>query len=790
MKIEPLSPKELEPEIDNFEISKIIQKIPEMPIFIGRKRAEDALNFGLDIKNGGYHIFVLGPPGIGKNSTIAHLLEERSQKEPAPSDWCYVFNFKEEERPIALELPFGCGRQFKESMDSFIDDLKSLVSRVFDSEEYIKRLDDITKYEEVQKKEEFKSLSLMADKLNYQIGQTPFGIMLSPAINGHPLSEAQIEELDKRKKEEYEKNKERLLDEVKSINRLTRKIERDASEKREKLNKDILAMAIDPFIEELKDKFSKFSPVLIFLDNVKNDIVEKANQIKSTIEEKSTENILEQTLLGRHSTETTFNRYSVNLFISHQEKTAPIIKEPLPTVPHLAGRFEFRSQLGGVTTDFKMLRPGALQLANGGYLVLDAIELLTQPFSWSVLKTAIQSGQIRLEEIGERLPFSIPTPTLRPEPIPLKAKIILIGPPIIYYLLAIYDKDFLELFRIKADFDTEVELSENNMEKFIAFIYHFSEKEIETKIDEGAIRQLIKESHRLREHQKRASLNYRQLTDILKEASFWANKRDGVINQEDIKKAVSEKILRSNLIEEKVFQMIEEGTLFIDVSDKKIGTVNGLSVLQLGDYEFGKPTRITARTFAGKEGVVNIERVSQLSGPIHGKAVMILANYIGGKYAQDVPLFLNATLTFEQEYGFIEGDSATVAEIVALISSLADLPVRQDLAITGSANQYGDVQPIGGVNQKIEGFYSICRMLGSTGTQGVIIPKSNQKHLVLKDEVIDAVKRGEFQIYAIENINDALEILLQTDIKTIEKKVKSRLIHYAETWRRYAKPIE
>jgi len=625
MMTKPLLIDEIDPKIDNFEIEQIIAKYPEMPVFIGRQRAEEALNFGLDIKDGGYHIFALGPSGIGKSSTILRLLKERSGREQAPSDWCYVNNFKEAEKPIALELPAGCGRFFKDRMNEFINELRSLVPRIFESDEYVRRLNSIAKEEEFRKKETIQSFAEMAKSLNYEVNQTPFGIVLTAIRNGRPLTDLQVEELPSELRSAYEQNRNELLDEATLINRQVRKIEREGNERREKMNKEILHSAIDPYIAELRERFQNFEPVLTFIESVKGDIIENANEIKGALEEKSAQNILEQTLFADSEKLSIFNKYSVNLFVGDGNKGAPIVLESLPTVPHLVGRFEFRSRLGGVTTDFTMLRPGALQSANGGYLILDAIELLTQPFSWSVLKNTIQSGEIRLEEIGERLPFSVPTPTLRPEPIPLRAKIILVGPPMVYYLLTLYDKDFLELFRVKADFDTETEFRGEDRDKFIAFIYHFAKSELKTNISKQGIAEIIREASRLREHQTRVTLDYRQLTDILKEASFWSKDHGHEIDASDIQKAVDKKIFRSNLIEEKIQQYIEEGTIYVDTSGEKVGTVNGLSVIQLGDYEFGKPTRITSRTYAGRDGVVDIQRQSQLSGPIHGKAVMILA---------------------------------------------------------------------------------------------------------------------------------------------------------------------
>jgi len=780
-----IAPENLRSHIDPSSVVPNIKHYPATPIFIGRERAKQALDFGLSIDEGHYHLFVLGPPGTGKKSTVLHLLKERSKNMPPPQDWCYVFNFSDESSPIALSLPPGQGTEFKKSFEHFSSETKLRIGKAFESEEYGRRKQFIDEEAGEQRKEVVKNLEVLAKQYSFEIMETPFGIAFVPMLKKKPMTDQEIEDLNPAKQEILHEGQKRLAEESASLGPKLRRIERETAKRIEKLHKEIVGLTVEPLICELLEKFKELPKVISFIEAVKGDIIENASKIKSEGGEPSAENAVlrrifsEDRGLGSH-----FERYEINLFISNNNKEAPVILEALPTVPRLIGRYEFKPRFGSLTTDFTLLRPGVLHQANGGYLVLDAIDLLTQPFAWDVLKSVLESRCIRVEDVTERLPYSLPTPTLRPEPIPLTAKVILLGQPMIYYLLAELDKDFLELFKVKVDFETETKVNKDSLDKFSAFVYYFSLDELKIKIKPEGIARLAEEAQRLAEHQKRLSLEYRVLTDLLREAKYWSNKK--AITKLDIEKAIESKIYRSNLVEEKIREMIAENTIFIDTEGMHIGQTNGVSVLQLGDYQFGKPSRITARIYVGKEGVINIERKTDLSGPIHGKAVMILANYLGGKFAQQVPLAINASLTFEQEYSLIEGDSATVSELCALLSALSGLPVRQDLVITGSANQFGQVQPIGGVNQKIEGFFMVCKEKGLTGTQGALIPYSNAKHLMLNDQVINAVREKKFHIYTMETVDEAMELLCGKPIELIDKNIEEKLKSFANQWRKYS----
>jgi lon-related putative ATP-dependent protease len=737
--------------------------LPPLSEFIGQERAMRAVDFGAGIASHGFNIYALGLPGSGKTTLTRKFLEQIAANEPQPDDWCYVNNFDDSQKPRALRLPAGQGATLRDDVSRLIEHSKQDIAKAFESDEYRREKDQTTKTYQQEQELELEALQKRLKEDNFALLKVPGGLVLTPAIEGRPLKEQDLEQLSDEERGKVQRLRGRLEKEVERGMRRLREMDEAMREELRRLDEETTLRAIGHLIDDLESRFADNATVVDYLDRVQADIVANVDDFRDEKEERPT-------LAGLPMPMPTasFNRYEVNVLVDHASTDgAPVIVESNPTYHNLIGRIEHHAFMGSVATDFRMIKPGALHRANGGYLILPVRDVLLNYLSWEALKRSLKDRCIRIEELGAQLSL-VSTVTLEPETIPLDVKIVLIGNPLLYYLLHTYDEDFEKLFKVKADFATLMDRDDNTERQYAHFVRTICQEHNLKPFDRSAVARVIEHSSRMVEHQDKLSTRFGEIADLLQEASFWAARRlqkepDGdqpqTVKANDVERAIHEKVFRSNLIEERIQEVIQEGTLRIDTTDQVVGQVNGLSIIGLGGYLFGRPSRVTASTFPGKTGVVNIEREVEMSGPIHSKGVLILSSYLGHKYAQNTPLTLSASLVFEQSYSGVEGDSASSTELYALLSSLSGYPVMQGIAVTGSVDQHGHVQPIGGANQKIEGFFDICRAKGLTGEQGVIIPEANRRHLMLRQDVIDAVAEGQFHIWVVETIDDGISLL-------------------------------
>jgi len=736
---------------------KSTKELAPLEEIVGQERAVRALKFGLGIKEKGFNIYVAGYPGTGRTTAVKNFLDEVARTKPVPADWCYVNNFSNQYVPKVIQLSPGKGKEFQKDMKEFIENVKRALPKAFESDDYTIKRESTIKSMEAQRKKLLEQLNMEARKEGFVIQINPIGLFLIPVIKGKPASDEDIIALPAKLREEIRQKKEHLETEMRSVTRQFMDMERKIEEEINKLNRDVALYSIGHLMIDLKEKYKDFPDVLSYLEDAQKDILDNVAQF---IREPEAEPQAQLPFAASWLAEAPFKKYEVNCAIDNsQNKGAPVIMEFNPTFQNLFGKIEKEAQFGALITDFTMIRPGSLHKANGGYLVIPVEALLINPFSYDGLKRALKNGQIVIEEIEERLGF-MTTKSLKPLPIPLDVKVILIGDPYLYQQLYILDMEFNELFKVKADFDTSMERNDDNMTQYAAFVCTICQKENLRHLNGTGLAKLIEHSSRLAGDQLKLSTRFAEIADIIREANFYAiQDKSEVITGDHVKKAIEEKSYRSRLIQEKIQEMIHRGFLLIDTESETIGQVNGLSVMSLGDFSFGSPSRVTASLGVGREGVMDIEREAKLGGPIHTKGVLILSGYIHNKYAQDKPLSLSARLVFEQNYEGVEGDSASSTELYALLSALAELPIRQSLAVTGSVNQKGEIQAIGGVNEKIEGFYEVCKLKGFTGSQGVMIPESNVQNLMLKEEIVEAVKKEKFHIYSVKTIDEGIELL-------------------------------
>ncbi len=751
-----LKPEELykccDINIFNFETTDDINTLKEI---IGQEKAFRAIDFGLSLNSKGFNIFALGENGTGRMRTIKTLLLEKAAKEVTPNDWCYVYNFKNPDAPIAISLPPGIGKEFQKDMDILIKTIREEIVKVFESKEYDKQRNKIIEEFQQKQKALFTNLEEEAQSKGFAIRKAVSGLLIIPIKKtGEPLSEEEFAALDDATKKRIEEIGRSLQEKLDDVGRALREAEKILKEMLNRLEREIALEALGTRIDDLIKKYQDIEKISSYLTSVQDDILSHLDDFKSQEEPPSP-----LPFMKMPKPEVSFTKYSVNLIVDNSESNgAPVIFESNPTYLNLFGRVEHKVQFGMAVTDFSMIKAGSLHKANGGYIVIQGIELFKNLFSYDALKRAIKNREIKIEDVWEQYRL-LSTVSMKPEPIPLNVKVILIGNPYMYYVLYNLDEEYRELFKVKADFDNRMDRNLDNINKYASFIATCQKEEGLKPLDRSGVAKVIEYSSRLSGHQDKLSTRFSDIADILMEANYWAIK-DGanIISDKHVLTAIEEKIYRSNRIEERIREMILEDTLIVNTEGSKIGQVNGLAVLDMGDYSFGKPSRITARTYTGKAGVINIERETKMSGRIHEKAIMIISNYLGSKYAVNKPISLSASITFEQLYEMVEGDSATCAELYALLSSLAGVGLRQDISVTGSMDQNGDVQPIGGVNEKIEGFFDLCKVRGLNG-HGVIIPRRNIKHLMLKQEVVDAVRDGKFFIYPIDKMEEGLEIL-------------------------------
>ncbi len=762
----PLSVKYLykycDPQLLKFESA---YELPVLKGVIGQERALESIDFGLELESTGFNIFLLGEKGTGKTSTIKAILEGKAKTEPVPDDWCYVYNFKDPDTPTSLSLEHGRGVQFQKDMENLVKTLQTEIPKEFESKEYDEQKKEIT--EEFSKKQHdlIDRFNKEAKSKGFVVNKTIGGFIIVPAKeSGDILPEKEFDALDQNTKKQIEETGKSLYEKLGDIMKTIRKGEKYISDLIARLEKETALSVIEPLIEEMKVKYKGKEKIKSYLEDVEKDVIENIQAFR-----KEEEAAASLPFIKVPKAETILNRYSVNVIVNNADSEgAPFIFESNPTYYNLFGRIEHKFEYGLAVTDFSMIKAGSLHKANGGYLVIDALELLRNLFAYDALKRAIRNKEVRIEDIWEQYRL-VTTTTLKPEAIPLNIKIILKGSQNLYYLLYSLDEDYRGLFKVKADFENRIPRDNSNVMKYSSFIATKCKEENLLPFDRTGVSRVVEYGSRLADHKEKLSMKLGVIADILRESHYWAKKEGkSSVSEESVEKALNKKYYRHKKIEDLMQEMMVEGTLIVDTSGEKVGQVNGLAVLDLGDYSFGKPSRITARTYTGKAGVVNIERETKMSGRIHEKAILIISNYLGSRYAIKKPVSLSASITFEQLYGLIEGDSATCAELYALLSSIAGVPIQQNIAITGSMDQNGVVQPIGGVNQKIEGFFDLCMARGLDGRHGVIIPELNVINLMLKRDLINAVKDGKFHVYTIQHIDDGFEIL--TGIQAGEMK--------------------
>jgi lon-related putative ATP-dependent protease len=760
---------------------------------IGQERAVRALCFGLDIKNKGFNIYVSGMPGTGRTTAIERFLNEFASKKPVPNDWCYVNSFHDPLVPNAIRFPAGKAIEFKEDMgrtiEAALDDLKA----AFDSKEYSSHLEELTNGIQRQKQDLLNQLNKLAQEKGFVLQPTPMGLLSIPIKDGEPLTEKGFMDLSEDERTEINQNQQELKKAIDETTNTVKSLDKQLREKVEGLDVEVARFAIQIHFEELSNKYTDLEEIPDHIEHVREDILKNVAAFIKDEEEPPA-----APFTRRQARQDPMEKYAVNVIVDNANLDgAPVILEMNPTFSNLIGKVEHEAVLGALVTNFTLIRPGSLHRANGGFLVMPVEEVLRNPYAWDTLKRALVNSEINIEDVGERIGFS--TKTLRPEPIPLDVKVILIGRPDLYQMLFKLDENFNELFKVKADFDTRMPRTDENIQQFMSFVCTLCCNENLKHLDQLALARLVEHASRLADDQEKMSAEFGEMSDVIREASYYtAQEEEKYVSVSHVERAIEERFYRSSLLRDRIQEMITSDKIKIDVSGEKVGQVNGLSVLGLGDITFGQPNRITASISLGKEGVSNIEREAEMSGPIHTKGVLILSGYLAEKFAQDKPLSLSARLVFEQSYSGVEGDSASSTELYALLSALSGLPIKQSIAVTGSVNQKGEVQVIGGVNEKIEGYFEICRSKGLSGEQGVMIPAGNVTNLMLKPNVVEAVQEGKFHIWAVDTIDEGIEILTGVkagqrqedgtfEAESVNTLVNKRLSELAERLEKFGK---
>ncbi len=718
---------------------------------IGQERAVRALRFGLDIREKGFNIFVAGLPGTGRFTAIQRFLEEIAATKPAPGDWCYVNNFEDPYRPRAIRLPAGSAHEFQKDMDAFIKSATHDIRDAFEGEQYAAQQESTLKSFQDQKEQIIEKMTEFARESGFGLQATPMGIIPIPLKNDKPLSEKDFLALGEKERDKLKATEAKVQESIEAVMRQTRTLDNSAREAHEKLDQQVVHFVLDHLVAALLEKYKDLPDVLAHLRAVEQNILENIPQFKSDDDEK------EAPTPGPKRNPT--DKYRINVVVDNSKlKGAPVIAEMNPTYSNLFGRIEQEAMLGALITNFTLIRGGSMQRANGGYLVLPAEDVIRSPFTWESLKRSLRNDEIAIEEPYEQPVFS--AKSLRPQPIPLDVKVILVGRGDIYQLLLAYDEHFTELFKVKADFDTQMERSDEHVQEYGTFVNNLCRSQNLTPLDPSGLARVVEHGSRLAEDQGKLSTRFGEIADVIREANYYASQeKASLISAAHIELAIDERFYRSSLLQERIQEMITKNVIKIDLSGSTVGQVNGLSVLQLGDISFGQPSRITASIGLGESGVVNVEREAEMSGPTHTKGVLILSGYLSQQFARDKPLSLNARLVFEQNYGGVDGDSASSTELYAILSALAEVPIKQGIAVTGSVNQKGEVQAIGGVNEKIEGYFAVCKAGGLNGGQGVMIPASNASNLMLKQEIVEAVKEGKFHIWSVGSIEEGIEVL-------------------------------
>jgi lon-related putative ATP-dependent protease len=758
---------ELPPEKLRFECPpgkvecKTSQELSPLEGVVGQDRALKALVFGVEMKAKGFNIFAAGPPVTGKRPATRSYLEKIAKTKPTPPDWCYVNNFQNPYEPKALRLPAGKAKIFQKDLKNLIDQVKRAVPAALQSEEFAARTNSITKRSVEERDKILNELNDVAKQSSYAVRMNQLGIGIVPIRAGKALSQEEFDTLPSSTKKKFEQSRETVRTALDKAGKRVNELEANTLDELKKLRDDTVHYAMGGLISTLTSRYQDQPEVIQYLNDMRDDILENTELFVVTgAEQQKKDADTPPSLTERDLPDLLFRRYQVNVIVDNSDlKGAPVIADDNPTVTNLLGRIESEAKFGTLSTDFTLIKGGSIHKANGGFLILGARELLTSQLSYEGLKRALQNGNIAIEETGQRLGVAS-TKSLTPQPIPLDVKIVLAGDNQIYQALYVADPDFGLLFKVKAQFDDTIERNDENMKTYGRFVHTLCEKENLSHLEAAAIAKVVEYGSRLAEDQTKLSTKFPEIADLVREANHYASQDESkFIKDTHILKALQEKIYRSNLLDEKTKEMIERGIILIDTSGTKTGQVNGLSVISLGDFDFGQPSRITVSVGLGREGIIDIERQARLGGQLHTKGVLIISGYLENKYARDKPLSVACRLVFEQSYGGVDGDSASSTELYAILSALSDLPIKQNFAVTGSVNQKGEVQAIGGVNEKIEGFYHTCKAKGLKGNEGVLIPKSNVQHLMLSEEVVEAVKQGRFHIYPVSTIDEGIEIL-------------------------------
>ena len=785
-----------DPSVFSFQTTA---ELPPLKGIIEQERPTRAIRFGLDITSPGYNIYVSGLTGTGKTTVIKTFLEEIAAKMPSPDDWCYVHNFQDPNSPTILNLPAGRAKGLKAEMDEFVRHLKTEIPKAFQSKEYEESVAHLLRENQAMQQLLLSQLSARAQTQGFDVEITRMGVSLVPIVDGKRVSAEQYEALDAEAKAQIELRRSGLDQDIQAFLRQVRDLNKDSQDKINELHRRMGLYVVSGRIEAIREQHPGPPPVRSYLNDVEEYIL---SHLEDFAENPANPEPTAAAQIRLEPPGDPFLKYRVNIVVDNTGLNgAPVVIETNPTYSNLFGRVERRAQFGTLSADFKLIRAGSYARANGGFLVVNAHDILLNPGVWETLKRTVKNKEVRIEDMAEQFGM-VPVAGMRPSPMPANVKVVMIGHQFIYHQLYSADEDFRKIFKVKADFDSEMARDAQGFHNYASFISSRCQDENLLHFDPSGVAKVVEYGAWLVDNQEKLSARFSDVADIIREASYWARAAErNVVSAEHIQRAIDEKCYRSSLIEERIRNLITEGTLLVDVDGEAVGQVNGLAVLDLGDIRFGRPSRITAKTYVGKSGVIDIERESKMSGRIYEKGVLILSGYLGAKYAQERPLSLAASLCFEQSYEGIDGDSASSTELYALLSSLSGIPIKQGIAVTGSVNQNGQIQPIGGVNQKIEGFFDLCKARGLTGRQGVMIPVQNERNLMLRQDLVEAVAAGQFRIYSVGTVDEGIEILTgypagerdernEFEEGTINGLVDRRLKGFAEGLRKFSKGEE
>ncbi len=740
------------PEVFTFEDTSELESINTG---IGQERGIKALEFGINVDIKGYNLYLEGPSGVGKTMYAKNYLDTISKKKKVPNDWCYIYNFSNPNEPIAISFPAGQGKEFKETMDAFIKDIRKDIKSTFNNDDFEKEKTLIRQDFEEKRASLLEKLNKESEKYGFQVKSAQNGIYMMPILNGKTIEEEEFDKLDEEIKKQYEEKSSIVQEQIMQAIGQIKELERASDRRLEEWQSNIALLTVNSHINYIKSKYKRNKKVNQFLNDVKQDILKNISVFTAKEEEK-------QFMPNgpRPEMPKPWLNYRVNLFVDNSSlEGAPVIMDSNYSYHNIFGKLEYENYYGSLKTDYTMLKPGLLHIANGGYIIFQAKDLLANGICYEALKKALRIKELSIENTADQRSAMVMI-SLKPEPIPLDVKVIMVGNDAIYQSLLAMDSDFRKLFKVKVEFAEDAPITPENMNKLARFVHSFCEQEELPHLDKGAVAKIVEYSSKLSGEQDKLSTRFTEIAQVVGEAATWAQMdKKKLVTAEYVDLALKERIERVKKYDSKYMEMIQENTLLIDTSGFQVGQINGLTVMTIGDYTFGKPVKITANTYMGKTGVVNIEREVELSGSSHSKGVLILSGYLGEMFAQDIPLSLTASICFEQLYNGVDGDSASSTELYAILSSLSGIPINQAIAVTGSVNQKGEIQPIGGVNDKIEGFFQVCKMRGLNGSHGVMIPKQNVRNLSLSQEIIEAVKNKKFHIYAISTIEEGIEIL-------------------------------